>query len=674
MFHNKRAVAIASFIVLASLVLAACSGSANAQSGASSNFTGYGKVTQVSYTNTVESTGNIAPQHIASLSFSTTGVVAQSNLQVGQSVNAGDTLMTLNPSSVPSNLQTAQSDLTSAQNALSQLNNPDPSTVATAESALSSAYTSFQQAQSALSNAIINNQSASSPTLYNNWQSSKSALDNAQNNMTLANASITEQAYFQAVQNTSALQAQLTAAQANSKLHPTDTIMAQKVTDLQAALQTSQSNEASLKAGVASQDVQLIQTLSDKQGAYDTAAAEFISGVITSTASSNSSLAQIQADLTTKQATLLTDQSTLVTQQNQRAAMNGTRCDTTTIADYQTAYDAALLRYERSAHLTNSPEWNALQTAAANLNWCSSDFSAAEIATADANVAATQAQIQLLQTQISADQAQITDSGNAVNSLAISMNTTLSAYEAAAQQLNTAVTNLYQLQVAPNADDLAAAQQKVQSAQAAVNSLMLTAPFAGEVTSIGYQTGDSVSQGTAAVTLVDRSNLLVNLQIDESHVVELSQGDKATITLEAIPNKSLTGKVTYINPVGTTTQGVVYYAVQVQLDKSDSSILIGATADVTIQAGQPQNVLTVPVSAVANDSQGEYVYVIDQNGNATTVSVVSGQILSNNTVIVTGSLQAGQTVGLLSSTSTGTNTGGGGGGGLGGGGTRFLVP
>lgn len=187
---------------------------------------------------------------------------------------------------------------------------------------------------------------------------------------------------------------------------------------------------------------------------------------------------------------------------------------------------------------------------------------------------------------------------------------------------------------------------------------------------MGYQSGDSVSQSTAAIVLVDRSKLYVNLQIDELHVVELSNGDKATITLEAVPNLALTGKVSYINPVGTSNQGVVYYDIQVVLDKTDPSILIGATADVTIQAGQPQNVLTVPVTSVANDANGEYVNVIDATGNATQVPVTSGQILQNNTVIVTGKLQVGQTVGLLSSTSTGTNNSGG--GGLGGG--RFLVP
>jgi HlyD family secretion protein len=160
--------------------------------------------------------------------------------------------------------------------------------------------------------------------------------------------------------------------------------------------------------------------------------------------------------------------------------------------------------------------------------------------------------------------------------------------------------------------------------------------------------------------------LYVDLQIDESHVVKLSPGYTATIILEANPSLALTGKVSYINPVGSSNQGVVYYDVRVVLDQTDPSILIGATADVTIQVGQPQNVFTVPVTAVGSDTQGEYVYVIASNGSSQQVTVVSGQILADNTVIVSGNLQVGETVGLLSSTSTGTNSGGirGGGGGI----------
>lgn len=668
MLHNKRIFAGLSVIMLLSLVLASCSASANAQTGSTSGgFTGYGTVAQTSYTNTVESTGQIQPQHIATLSFSTTGTVAQSKVQVGQTVKAGDTLMSLDPTTVSANLATAQTDLTSALNALNQLTNPDFSTVSNSMQALSSAYTNYQQAQAALSNAIISNQTASDASLYSNWLDSKTALDTAQNNMPLANSSIDVQAYYQAVRETSQLQDELTASGNNASIHPTDTTLAQKVADLQTAVQESQTKQNDLQAGLAPNIIELVNTLSDKLTAYDATASDFIGLVVTSTTNSNVNLAQLQADLASKQSSLISAQTTLDNQTNTRAGMNGKRCTDTTISNYQDAYTRALNRYDRSAHLTNSPEWQALQTAAANLNWCTSYFSASEIAAADANIASTKAQIQLLQAQIATDQAQINDSSNSVYGLAINLNTGWAAYQNATQQLNKAVTTLYQLERSPDPNNLAAAQAKVQSAQAEVNSLTLTAPFSGEVTSVGYLPGDSVNQSTPAIVLVDRSKLYVDLQIDESHVVELNVGDKATITLEAIPNLALTGSVSYINPVGSSNQGVVYYDVRVVLDQADPTILMGATADVTIQAGQPQTVLTVPVSAVGSDTQGEYVYVIGSNGNAQQVTVVSGQILSNNMVIVTGNLQAGESVGLLSSTSTGTNSGAGGGG-------RFFGP
>ena len=232
--------------------------------------------------------------------------------------------------------------------------------------------------------------------------------------------------------------------------------------------------------------------------AYNGAASDFIGLVVTSTLNTNVNAAQIQADLTQKQSSLISAQSSLTDLTNKRAGMNGKRCTDTTIADYQDTYNKALERYNRSAHIVGSPEELALETAAANLTWCSSFYSVSEIAAADANIASTQAQIQLLQAQIATDQAQVSDSSNSVYGLAINLNTVWAAYQDATQQLNGAVTTLYQLERSPNPDDLAAAQAKVQSAQAEVNSLTLTAPYNGVVTSVGYQPGDSVNQSTPA--------------------------------------------------------------------------------------------------------------------------------------------------------------------------------
>ena len=660
MSHYKQMTATISILVLWTLALASCSAQANPQTGAASgNITGYGTVSKVSYTDTVESTGQIQPRRMASLTWSATGTVAQSNIQVGQTVSAGDTLMTLDPTTVSSNLATAQTDLTNARNALIQLTNPDPSTVASAKSALATAYTNYQQAQNNLSNAIISNQSANTPNLYTSWWDTKTALQAAQNNLPLANASIDIQAYYQAVRDTSQLQAELKVALESASVRSDDVALAQKVADLQTAVQDSQTSQNDLQRGLSADTVDQVNILTDKLSAFDSSATNFIGSVITDTTNTNINGAQLQADLTQKQSSLINAQSSLTDLVNKRAGMNGKRCDDTTIADYQTAYDRALEIYNRSGHVAGSPEERALETAAANLTWCSAYYSPSELSAADANIASTQAQIQLLQAQIAQDLSQISDSGSSVFSLAINLNTVWAAYQDATQKLNSAVTRLYQLERIPNPDDLAAAQARLQAAQAAVNSLTLTAPYNGEVTSVNYQPGDIADSKTMAVVIVDRSKLNVDLQVDESNVVKLQVGNKATISLEALPDLALTGSVSYINPIGTSSQGVVYYDVRVILDQANPQILMGATADVIIQAGQPQDVLTVPVNAVQSDAQGEFVYRTASDGSVERVTVVSGQILSNDLVIVTGDLQVGDSVGLMQSSTGNDGTGGG---------------
>ena len=283
MTKSKRLFGVLSVTIMLALILAGCSGTATAQTGTnSSGFTGYGTVNQVSYTNTVESTGQIQPQHIASINFSATGIVAQSLAQVGQTVNAGDILMSLDPATVPANLASAQTDLTNAKNALIQLTSPDLSTISNAGKTLSTAYTNYQQAQNALTNAIISNQTAAESALYNTWLDSKKALDTAQNDLPLANASIDVQAFYQAVRDTSLLQDQLTTAESNAGIHPTDTALAQKVTDLKKTVQDNQTKQDNLQAALSPSVVDLVTTLSTKLDAYDTAASNFIGLVVTS--------------------------------------------------------------------------------------------------------------------------------------------------------------------------------------------------------------------------------------------------------------------------------------------------------------------------------------------------------------------------------------------------------
>lgn len=217
----------------------------------------------------------------------------------------------------------------------------------------------------------------------------------------------------------------------------------------------------------------------------------------------------------------------------------------------------------------------------------------------------------------------------------------------------------------PNPDDTAAAQAKVDAAQATVNMLSIIAPFDGEVVAIETQVGDQVSSGTSAIILVNRSILYIDVQVDETQISRVKLGNTATITFDALPDVKATGKVTFINPVGNSTSGVVNYTVRVQLDKSDPSILLGATSSVVIDTGAAENLLTVPASSVQTDAQGEYVIRVNAGGSTERVSVVSGTVVGTS-VVVKGDLKVNDVVQLVTSTATSSSSTGG--TGLGGGG------
>lgn len=205
-----------------------------------------------------------------------------------------------------------------------------------------------------------------------------------------------------------------------------------------------------------------------------------------------------------------------------------------------------------------------------------------------------------------------------------------------------------------NTDALTQAQAAVDAAQTDVNKLSITAPFDGQVAVVYSQKGDVVSTNTKALVLVDRSQLTIDVLVDELSIVSVDIGDTATISFEAL-GITTTGKVTLIDPIGEFSSGVVNYTVRVELDEANPEILIGATASVVITTSEPSNVLFVPVSSVLNDDEGEYVTRIKNDGSTERVAVVTGDI-SDEKVEVEGNLVKGEIVQLYASTTSETST------------------
>jgi RND family efflux transporter MFP subunit len=222
-------------------------------------------------------------------------------------------------------------------------------------------------------------------------------------------------------------------------------------------------------------------------------------------------------------------------------------------------------------------------------------------------------------------------------------------------QLADAQRTYDRLKAGQSSQDVIAAQAKVDAAQATVDSMSIIAPFDGEVLYVDNQPGDVVATSAAAANMANLDHLYVEAQVDETDIANIKVGNQVTATMDATPGVTLTGKVTAINPVGEVVSGLVKYTVRVDFDKADPnlSLPLGATVNTSIQVKGPAATLAVPVTAIQNDSKGEYVWVI-RNGSPRRVNVVGGQIVGD-LVAVTGNLKEGEVVQLGQGNNSGTN-------------------
>ncbi|MCO7176397.1 efflux RND transporter periplasmic adaptor subunit [Sporolactobacillus kofuensis] len=229
----------------------------------------------------------------------------------------------------------------------------------------------------------------------------------------------------------------------------------------------------------------------------------------------------------------------------------------------------------------------------------------------------------------------------------------------------------------------------------------LTAPHSGTVTSVSAYAGNRVNAGQKVAHITSYSDLNAVLQIDELDIPKIKKGQAVSVTVNAYPNKTFSGKVTSIAQEGTDTNGTSTFNVTVHLNKS-TGLKSGMTATGSIVLEKKTNVLYVPSGAVHQYGNSYFVYLSSGSDGTETQGTrgfnneetVRGKqqgvtigIHNDKYIEIKSGLQEGETIQLnaitkSSGTSTSSNSqngyqmmrsmngGGFGGGGFNGGGTR----
>lgn len=159
-----------------------------------------------------------------------------------------------------------------------------------------------------------------------------------------------------------------------------------------------------------------------------------------------------------------------------------------------------------------------------------------------------------------------------------------------------------------------AIQQKQDALIAAQQTLAdhyVRAPFAGVIAKVSVKKGDSISSGSAVVTIITKQNT-AEISLNEVDAAKIKVDQKVNLTFDAIDGLSLSGKVAEIDALGTVTQGVVTYNVKIILDTQDDRIKLGMSVSAVIITEVKQDVLIVPSSAVKNQGVTSYVEMLGE--------------------------------------------------------------
>lgn len=215
----------------------------------------------------------------------------------------------------------------------------------------------------------------------------------------------------------------------------------------------------------------------------------------------------------------------------------------------------------------------------------------------------------------------------------------------AQQAYQEALDRLRQLQEGADPLDLEAAQLEVEAARLSLEKARsdlegatLVAPFDGVVAAVNVAVGENAAVGTPAVRLVDNSSFRLSVTVDEIDVARLEVGLPAEITVDALPDLTLTGRVERIGPAATLEEGAVAYPVVIGLDLTDAPLRAGMSATAVILVEELTDQLIIPNWVVRSDptTGRPYVYRQAADGSLERVEVRLGVRYEGHSQVLEG--------------------------------------
>jgi HlyD family secretion protein len=146
------------------------------------------------------------------------------------------------------------------------------------------------------------------------------------------------------------------------------------------------------------------------------------------------------------------------------------------------------------------------------------------------------------------------------------------------------------------------AQATVRANETDLSKSVIRSPINGVVLTRSVEPGQTVAASFQAPVLFtlaeDLTQMELHINVDEADVGKVQEGQKATFTVAAYPNRTFEARITQARYSSSTTSGVVTYETVLKVNNRDLSLRPGMTATADITVKQIANAILIPSAAL----------------------------------------------------------------------------
>lgn len=192
--------------------------------------------------------------------------------------------------------------------------------------------------------------------------------------------------------------------------------------------------------------------------------------------------------------------------------------------------------------------------------------------------------------------------------------------------------------------NLEQAQSSLAMSRESLDKCNLKAPSDGIVGERNIEPGMSAISITGApIKLVEINDVYIVISVPENELNQLKKGQKATITVSALGEKTVSGEIATISPVADAISRT--YEAKILVHNPQQELKPGMVCDVTIAHGKGAESVLVPYQSVGKDANGDtYIFVVDTVSRRVHKQKVKTGMFSGSDLEVTDGLTVGQTV------------------------------